>query len=827
MQAPFEMTEGLAHLKEIIASFAPDSSHWNEAQNRFQFIDRLLIECLGWQKPEMRVEVRDEGGGKSDYILLNKAILEAKREAKLWKALPTGRPSTVRKLRTMMASSSEFEEVIAQVIPYCAMHGAPIAVVCNGPQLAIFQAIVTGQSPLDGECFFFNGFDQYIENFPLLWTLLSPEGITENRAFRDLSRHRTPRIPEKAFQSIPEPNSYRYRDKVQEELRQLGTLLLEEIEDNPDLKTQFFADCYVPIEANNRHLLLSKKIIGERYRRVSEDNIAPASLGTALQGGKLSFQLTANAGSRPIVVIGDVGVGKTSFFENLSLTLTPKENSEWCFVHINLGTKANLTSDLKAYVLETIPQVLRDAYHIDIFSSEFVSGVYKNDLDNFDRSVEGGLKGIDDAAYEKAKIAFLKKKVDRADGHLHAALAYISKTRRRRVILILDNSDQRTFEVQQEAFLIAQELAAARHMFVFVALRPSTFYTSKLTGALSGYQNKILTISPPPADEVVEKRITFALRIAEGKIAPATLEGIRLNLSRIVYFLRATLRSIKNNEDIRQFLSNITGGNTRLVIELITSFCGSPNVDAKKIVEIEDTDGNYVVPLHEFTKHALLGEYSYYNPNSSLVACNVFDVSAADPREHFLMSLIVGFISSNLGVRDTDGFIPGETIAREMLRLGFLDDQVAGALRRLAGRRLIETPHSHYRELAVPDNFSPSLLHYRATSIGIYHTRYWSGSFAFLDAVSIDTPIFDEVPRAKIASLASSFQIKQRYEKAVLFRDYLETRWHAASIDSSYYDFLTLIEGQKRGFASVERALRGPPKLRVQRSDKNRTNRRQ
>jgi hypothetical protein len=46
MQAPFELTEGLANLKKIISSFPADSPHWSEAENRFQFVDRLLTDLL-------------------------------------------------------------------------------------------------------------------------------------------------------------------------------------------------------------------------------------------------------------------------------------------------------------------------------------------------------------------------------------------------------------------------------------------------------------------------------------------------------------------------------------------------------------------------------------------------------------------------------------------------------------------------------------------------------------------------------------------------------------------------------------------------------------
>jgi len=135
-------------------------------------------------------------------------------------------------------------------------------------------------------------------------------------------------------------------------------------------------------------------------------------------------------------------------------------------------------------------------------------------------------------------------------------------------------------------------------------------------------------------------------------------------------------------------------------------------VDSRRIVEIEETEGNYQVPLHEFTKHALLGEYANYNQLSSVVACNIFDVSAPDAREHFLSSLIVAYLASPLGNQNNDGFVPATGVLAEMQRLAFNQDQTRVALRRLAEKRLIETPHAHYREIQVaedvaPDQFSP------------------------------------------------------------------------------------------------------------------------
>lgn len=797
MQASFEMNTGKNNLLAILKSFPEDSEYWNEAQNRFQFIDRLMIECLGWQHPFMEVEATDELGGRADYILGKpaRAALEAKREATKFDFLPTSRRGAVRSLRPLIDGCKVLERAVKQVIPYCAMNGAQIAIVCNGPQLVLFQSSISGMSPLDGECYVFNGFDDYKHNFALLWKLLSPEGVAENKAYRDLSYHRNPRIPEKASTTFAEPNAYRYRSSFQENLRILGTVLLDHVDSTPSIRSEFYEECYVSSEANNRHLLLSKNIIASRYRRVDDTSIKPTKADVKIAEGKIKIADVTYSGpqaAKPIVVVGDVGVGKTSFFEKMYENLSVTQKKKSYYIHINLGESATLSVDIKSFILNEIPRVLKDNYGININSNTFVEEVYRKQLLDFDDGVDGQIKDINVEKYLTARIDFLRSKISIADEHMKAALNYLNITKGQQIIIVIDNSDQREFATQQEAFLIAQELASYRTTLVFVALRPSTFYQSKLMGALSGYQNQVLTISPPPADEVIRKRISFAVRVAEGRAAPAALEGVELNLANIVAFLNTTLRSIKANNKIRIFLSNISGGNTRMVIELMSSFCGSPNVESERIVSIERESGGYQVPLHEFTKHALLGEYSHFNALSSLVACNVFDITTADPREHFLCCLIIAYISSPMGIRDNDGFIRGDQIIREMSKNGFRDEQVRPALERLARKRLIETPHGHYREITVLDDILPDQFAFRATSIGLYHIRHWIGDFSFLDATCTDTPIFDTHIRGEIFRLADTFNISDRYKRATQFRSYLEQKWSDAQFDVNYYDIIPI-----------------------------------
>src|SRR5690606_21549903 len=104
------------------------------------------------------------------------------------------------------------------------------------------------------------------------------------------------------------------------------------------------------------------------------------------------------------------------------------------------------------------------------------------------------------------------------------------------------------------------------------------------------------TISPPRVDQVVEKRLRFAIALARGKHA---LNLPSIHSENLAFFLEALVTSLDNNRELNEFLTNITGGNIRAVIEFVTGFIGSPNVEAEKIIDIMEQQGNYRIPVHE------------------------------------------------------------------------------------------------------------------------------------------------------------------------------------------------------------------------------------
>src|SRR3989442_13051957 len=62
----------------------------------------------------------------------------------------------------------------------------------------------------------------------------------------------------------------------------------------------------------------------------------------------------------------------------------------------------------------------------------------------------------------------------------------------------------------------------------------------------------------------------------------------------------------------------------------------------------------------------------------------------------------------------------------------------------------------------------------RVTSVGLYHVKVLCRLFTYIDAVIVDTPIFDSDARRE--ALQSAKTIRERLDPAELFREYLDPR---------------------------------------------------
>ncbi|EHB0471196.1 hypothetical protein JQ017_004328, partial [Escherichia coli] len=238
----------------------------------------------------------------------------------------------------------------------------------------------------------------------------------------------------------------------------------------------------------------------------------------------------------------------------------------------------------------------------------------------------------------------------------------------------------------------------------------------------------------------------------------------------------------------------------------ITGFIGSPNVEADKIIRTYEEEGRYIIPVHEFSKQALLGEYSHFDPNTSL-AMNIFDVSFADISEHFLVPLIMALLSEKKELQDRDGFCLTKSIIDEMQSLGFIPEQTENALRRTTNKKLIETSQRFTFEEDETGLIGEMPTKFRITSIGLYHLKRWISDFAYLDAMVFDTPIFNPEVVNNMRASCESFNIEDRYKRSIAFKDYLSNAWSSFVNKPSYFDMNESFKTGESSFESVKRVV--------------------
>lgn len=806
-------------LKGLVSEFSPLGELSNEAQTRFSFIDRFLTDCLGWRRDHIRVEVYEDGE-RTDYECGDprQLIIEAKRADKSFEFPPRGNKANSRmKIRSLMAFNDSTCSAVEQVLAYCQLRGVPLAAISNGHQLVLFLASrLDGISPLEGDALVFDTYESMIKGFSTIFECLSPEGVEEKRLSCMLSSGEIGTLPPKISSSCLDYFSYRYGSDFQENVKNAASLVIEDIGKTSEYEKEFLSQCYCESGPISQYSLLSKSLLSSRYAALfpsGETGSRVEPINPKNEKSRISDKVISEAiARRPIVFLGDVGVGKTSFIKNLILIDAAQEFNKALCIYFDLGSKGTLSKTVKDGLLEQVEIGLR-AHGFNLLDANLLESVYVAELQDFDTGFWAQLKTSQPDVFITKRMEFISTKTENKPEHLRRCIAEIAKSKRYQFVIIIDNADQRSFDTQQDAFVMAHELSQNWEAMIFLALRPQTFHSSKRSGAISAYPPKVFTISPPKLEDAIEKRLAFALKIAEGTISPARLQNLTLHIESLAIILKTLISSLHENRELLEFVVNVSSGNVRVAIELITKFIGNPNVETDKIVKIASEGGRYVIPLHEFSKGGLLGDYAYYKEDASY-AYNLFNVIYSDPKEHFIALIILGYLAWDGAIRkQADGFIGLNAIKEEIQEAGYTQDQILAHLKKLTRKKLIETSE---RRLLETDEEEKSTLPeaFRITPLGAYHLKKWGYDFSFIDAVLFDTPIFDKCIYAELVALANEIHLSNRHKRVLIFISYLDSIWKSV-ISRPYFDWMSAKLQGVDSIARVEKRLRDIGKLNV------------
>ena len=114
----------------------------------------------------------------------------------------------------------------------------------------------------------------------------------------------------------------------QTNLQILSELVLEDVLRYQDLEKIFLEECYCKAGALSNYSAVSKDILKTRYENLFETNKQEIQVQSAVDksGINQEFKNVAahSISRRPILLIGDVGVGKSTFINNLIKVEAPE-----------------------------------------------------------------------------------------------------------------------------------------------------------------------------------------------------------------------------------------------------------------------------------------------------------------------------------------------------------------------------------------------------------------------------------------------------------------------------------------------------------------------
>lgn len=770
-------------MEELAADFTDTTADRNEAQTRFEIVDRLLRECLNWSDADINVEHR-ANGGIADYILGDsprRAVIEAKRERNTF-TLPAGTATPLTSIPSLL-SEKPLCAAIDQVIGYAQDRGIPIAAICNGRQLAVFLASrQDGIAPRDGRALVFTSLDDMVRDFRLLWDALSVPGAEGLALYRILSPEVKPLPPEPLSDRLVDYPGYKNRNPVATEFQILAGLFLEDLLAQEELEDRFLERCYLESGPLSQYALVSKEILKKRYAALEQS--APVSTEPAVTKKGIADDLLTNTMSsalskRPIILVGSVGVGKSIFIRRFMKMHMTDVAPNAIALYVDYGSEPALAGDLHQFTLHELAKKLRNNHDIDIESSGFLRSVYRSELFRFQDGPFGYLEEDNPEEFKLREAEFLSSKLEDLDSHLRESLGHLQKAQNRQTVIFLDNVDQRPRDFQERVFLIAQSMASSWPVTCFVSLRPDTFHSSRRRGTLAAYHPRVFTISPPRVDRVILRRLQFGLELLdETGSLPTFPEGLTLQSDRLHAYIDMLIQAFRNNDDINEFVDNMSGGNVRRALEFVVSFMGSGHVDTQKILRILEDQGSYTLPLHEFVRAVIFGDYQYYDPNESPVA-NVFDIDSLDGREHFLRPIIVRLCDRMASSGQEAGYVPISQLQHRVQDLGFTPLQLSHAIEDCLEKRLLESVPEHVEVAGVEQ--------VRVTSTGLYTVRRLLQMFVYVDAMIVSTPIVDPEIRS---TLSADSDITDRLKRCDTFRRYLDDEWESLESANCPFNWL-------------------------------------
>lgn len=751
----------LQRQKSVIA--AADGT--NEATTRLRAIDTIVFDVLRWPRTSVETEKYCRKTGFSDYAFLQGEdpclILEAKKNDTYF-ALPllkfSSDPVSVGFLAKQCADA---EDALLQALQYASVEGARYVAITNGHQWILSLAYVQAQHFHERSILVFDSLTSIESRFSQFFDTFGPQGIYGNSPSAVLLESRKAVAPPKLSQRITSYPVPANRNVISNELSTVLSLVWDELNTNETTDT-FLKECYIRADQAEDELLMATALLRERV----EENV-----GAVAQQPRDVPRLINRETLRPIVVLGRVGHGKSTFLRYLRLIEAKAVLQKYIQIDVDFIDRPDKPDEVGRYVYDCVEQQLLERYDIDPQTDGVVRSALRGDLARFRKSPHGKVYQEGSPEFQRAELDFITTLMQDRHAYLSKLVADLCKGRGMAIAIFFDNLDKR-IHLQDEAFLKASAIARDWNAVVFVCLRPDTFYHSKDKGVLDSLAPSIVSIAAPPVNMLLKKRFAFAQKVAGGdsvirSSAAWNEKHIAYSLPTTAVFLECCEKSFFKQRELTELFVAAANGDLRDVLRLVRQVLTSQHLNTEKILE-KINDGGYTLSEHEAMRALLFGDCVHFDPRTCIFS-NLLDIKRSDPQEHFSRFLCLKYLDGQNDSAPDYGFVQLKEITSYLCQLGYTLDHADGVCESLYASECIEGRVPSVALNASQGAVGTSQI-VRITQRGRYLARYLILSYEYIDAVVVDTPIIDDAYREAIVD---ERLIKGRVKRAGIFVKYL------------------------------------------------------
>jgi hypothetical protein len=760
------------------------SNHYNEADTRVKFIDFMLTQVLGWDE---HIHIRREENCKDDeekrcvdYVLsLQEPILvvEAKRILKDF-GISSKMDHVHYSLRGVITTWANAWDAILQVQKYCVNKGARYALVTNGRQWIAFKAISERGSWLDGKALVLSSPEVLRKNFTLFYECLARETISEDKLTELAFPHEGPATRRKARSTITVSNSG-YRNELYTVLDPAFRQILLDV---PISDPNFLRECYCSsADAMKYSGQLNAAVVDPSpIFRSPVGEIRPGHRKDAFSQNFEQAPATAQTPAPLFVVMGGPGVGKTTFLHwYFDEQMPAQARKSTIVVYCDFRTIECTTDELHARTLRLVIEGILS--QTPQYTSEF-SQLYEIFRARVDRELKGALRpyGADPIERDKQISNLLVRFQDFGSDHLKALVSYLRIKPGKQTVIVLDNMDQKSPELQDNLYQIGHEFVYGCGATVVVSIRESTFRRMTRLPTFNAFASIEFHLKTQRIDLILEKRLIYlANRLSPTKIRIDTHDGKSLEVAdfdRFLGLLRRSLLDQGSDHRIIECMAAISNGNIRSQLDMVYSFIVSGQT------KIADYFWDYArrqdshIPFHEFIHSLLHEDRKFFDEGAGHWFINLFQPAPQSNASCLTALRLLHYFRTGLGqngdLRPSD-FVEIDQLTETFAPYGVRRAELSFHLPRLAEFGLLATESGEQQNLLVDTS-------YALTKSGIYYLDHLYWQFSYFAAMACDTSIGDQIVADQMAKILASnlagpkIPLHARRKMAELFLGYLD-----------------------------------------------------